>query len=317
MIKRLCTFAACMLSACGTDLPDDQSHQQPKTEIGTDETPLADGELRIGGEIIADIELDETQSRFVFVELGNGVGLYEQIPPGAPGLAEFPQLEGAPLIDKFLALAKPGTQVPAAIVAYSEPTAFIGPKGWVRDAVARGQYLIPRGNCTNSTFSNAVTSKGYNDDGTPKLRLDKRVGYTSLFEQYTYCGGTNWPGGCPKFHRYAPGGHNHGSQFSNVDKYYTRVALCGLGSHPTITSNLGFVWTHPGPKLKVRHRDSNNNGWFTSINEDFDANDVGGVRAWHYEGGSGFWNFDWRTQIEFAEVNDRFDIGHAVEHLGF
>ena len=315
MMKRLLASATCVLTACGGLAPDDELPQD--TEVVTEVAPLADGELRIGGDILADIVLEETQSRFVFVELGEGVGVYEQLPPGAPGFDEFPQLEGAPMIDKFLAVAEPGTEVPAAIMAFSEPTAYVGPQGWLRDAVASGQYIQPRANCTNSTFSNAVTSKGYNDRGTPVLRLDKRVGSTAFFEQYTYCGGANWPGGCPTFHRYAPGGNDHGSQFSNVDKYFTRVALCGLGTHPTITSNYGTVWTHPGPTLRVVHRDGNNNGWFTSINEDFAPNDVGGVRSWHYTGGTGSWNFDWRTQIEYAEINDLFDIGHAVADLGF
>ena len=110
---------------------------------------------------------------------------------------------------------------------------------------------------------------------------------------------------------------NIGSVWYNVDKYYTLVSLCGLGNHPTITSNYGTSWTHPGPLVEIQYRNSSNNGWYTAISKDFTASEIGKTAGWHYWGGTGVWNFDWRTRIGYAELNDKFDIGHAVEDLGY
>jgi hypothetical protein len=297
--------------------PGDTNPPPVDERVADDETPLpgVDGELEVNGRILREARL-QGGTRVLFVDLGDGVGAYEQVAPGAPGLAEFPALADAPLIDVYLAVTPPGTPVPEAIEQHSKPSRQLGRQGWVRDAIAAGQFKLLRGNCTNSTFSNAVTSKGYDDRGTPILRLDQWVGYSTFFKPHTECFGTSWVGGCPSFYRYETDGTN-GSTFYNVDKYYTRVAICGLGSHPTITSNYGTNWTHPGPVLEVAYRDNHNNGFYDVIDEDFSPADVGGVRAWHYWGGTGFWNYDWRTRITLSKVNDYFDIGHAVEDLGF
>ncbi|MGR9053695.1 MAG: hypothetical protein ACU84J_13705 [Gammaproteobacteria bacterium] len=276
----------------------------------------SDGEVEFDGTIIADMRL-ATGTRVVFVDLVDGVGAYEQVPPGAPSLAEFPALRGAPMVDLFLAMSEPNTPVPEAIKKYSKPSRHIGRQGWIHDAVRLGQFDLPRANCTNSTFSDAVVSKGYDDRGTPVLRLDQRVGFTGNFVAHTECFGTGWVGGCPTFYRYEPVSGTNGSIFPNVDKYYTRVAVCGLGNHPTITSNYGTTWVHPGPVLDIDYRDSNNNGYYSAVHEDFTESDVGGVRAWHYTGGTNHWNYDWRTRITLSKVNDYFDIGHAVEDLGY
>lgn len=274
-----------------------------------------DESLEINGVVLEDVLLD-TGTRIMFIEMEDGVGAFEQIPIGAPGIAEFPALRGAPLIDIFLAISEPGTPVPESIKHYSKPSQDIGEQGWIHNAVRLGHFDLPRANCTNSTFSNAVTSKGYDDRGTPVLRLDKLVGVTGYFKEHKQCFGTNWVGGCPKFYNYEVNGVN-GSIFHNVDKYYTRVALCGLGSHPTITSNYGSSWTHPGPLLQVSYRNSNNNGYYYVISKDFSTNEIGWAYAWHYTDGSGYWNYDWRTQITLSKKNDYFDIGHAVEDLGY
>lgn len=276
---------------------------------------LGDGEIAFGGGVIGDIST-RSGSRFVFLDLDGGVGLYEQTPAGGAMLQDHPQLRNATLLDVFLAVSEPGTIVPSQIEALSEPARLDRPQGWARDLDA-GKDAESRANyCSNATFSNAVVSKGYNDRGTPSLRLDKKVGSTGFFDDYKYCGGTSWPGGCPTFHRYEVGGNN-GSVWYNVDKYYTLVSLCGLGVHPTLTSNYGWQWVHPGPRVEIQYRNSNNNGWFTALSKDFAAGDIGQTAGWHYWGGTGVWNFDWRTRIEYAEINDKFDIGHAVEDLGY
>ena len=274
---------------------------------------IKDGEAKFIDRVLTTAEL-EGGTKIIFTETGGGVGAYEIVPPGAPGLAEFPQLKNASLIDVFLSVTPANTRIPDKISKISKPSKHIGPQGWVNNAITRGHFKLERSSCSNTSFSNAVTSKGYNDRGTPKLRLDKRVGFTSLFVERQECFGTSWQNGCPDFYRYELGGNN-GSIFYNVDKYYTRVAICGLGSHPTISTTYGSVWSHPGPILRVSYRDSNNNGWYSTIYEDFATNDIGGVRAWHFWGGAAYRNYDWRTRIEYAKPYDYFDIGHAVEDL--
>ena len=306
------TCLVLLLGACG-GTPDggETTTEQPVAQEASDTA------ARSGGQAVTTVKLPEGSS-FTFITIEQGIGILAEVAPGAPELASFPLLTEAPLQDIFWALSEPGTEVPEQIVALSEPSIDLGPQGWAREAAARGDYVRPRSHCSNSTFMNVVNSKGYNDSGTPVFRLNQLVGSSAFFVPHVECFGTNWVGGCPTFYQYEVNGKD-GSYFYNVDAYYTRVAICGLGQHPTITSNYGTVWNHPGPSIEFWHRREHNaGGWQLSFNKDIPANQVGWVYAWHWLGNSSTHNnFDWRTQIQLAKPGDYFDIGHAIEHYGW
>lgn len=314
-----CGLVGAMLSACASGDPIAEGDRFGGTdeEIGPlgEETaspaPAADsdGHVQVAGDIIAKVALDNG-AQFMFIGVAGGIGVLEGLPPGVAGFESFPALKNASVADMYMAISEPGSPIPEAIKSSSVDNG-LGAQGWMRAAIAAGNYAVPRSNCTDSTFSQAVQSFGYNDRGTPSLRLNQSVGSSGFFIQHTECFGTSWPAGCPQFYRYEVGGNN-GSVWSDVDQYYTRVAVCGLGSHPTITSNYGLVWTHPGPTISVWWRNANNGNWNIAFNVDVAANQVGGF--WHWHSGTAI-NHDWRTRIELAKPNDSFDIGHAVEDL--
>lgn len=314
-----CGLLGATLSACMGDAPVSDGAQVAATDeeigsVGEQTVPPppaadSDGRVQVAGNVIAKIELDNG-AQVMFIGVEGGIGVLEGVPPGVAGFESFPALQNASVADMFTAISKPGTPIPEAIMNSSVDNR-LGKQGWMRAEIAAGNYAVPRSNCTDSTFTQAVQSYGYNDRGTPSLRLNKRVGFTEFFSEHVECFGTSWPAGCPSFYRYEVGGNN-GSVWSDVDQYYTRVAVCGLGSHPTITSNYGSEWVHPGPTISAWWRNANNGNWNLAFSVDVAANQVGG--AWHWHSGTAI-NHDWRTRIELAKVNDYFDIGHAVEDL--
>lgn len=314
-----CGLVGAMLSACAGAEPISEGENFGGTdeEIGplgdeaASSAPAAnsDGHVQVAGDVIAKVALDNG-AQFMFIRAGGGVGVLEGVPAGVAGFDSFPALKHASVADMYMAVSEPGSPIPDAIKSSSVDNG-LGQQGWMRAEIAAGNYAAPRGVCTDSTFTQAVQSYGYNDRGTPSLRLNQSVGSSGFFAQHIECFGTSWTGGCPQFYRYEVGGNN-GSVWSDVDQYYTRVAVCGLGSHPTITSNYGTVWTHPGPQISAWYRDASNASWNIAFSVDVAANQVGIAWAWH--SGTAL-NHDWRTRIELAKANDYFDIGHAVEDL--
>lgn len=315
-----CGLLGALLSACVGADPISDGEQV----VGNDEEvevleegpvsplPAADGnsDVQVGGDVIAKILLDNG-SKFMFIGGEGGISVLEGLPAGAPGFKSFSALQNATVADMYMAISEPGSPIPDAI-KHSSVDNGLGKQGWMRAEIAAGNYTAPRGNCTDSTFTQAVQATGYNDRGTPTLRLNQYVGDSPYFKQYTECFGTNFPGGCPKFYRYEVGGNN-GSVWYNVDQYFTRVAVCGLGYHPTITTNYGIVWAHPGPTISVWKRAPNNANWELEFSDDVNPNQVGWSWTWHPPTLA---NYDWRTRIELAKFGDFFDIGHAVEDLG-
>ena len=149
-----------------------------------------------------------------------------------------------------------------------------------------------------------MNSFGYADNGTPDFRLNKEPGVSGYFQQVWYAfpeDGTGTWG-----YEYTVGG-NHGSLWQNIDAYYTRVAVCDLGSHPNLNGGQGTV-AHPGPTVNFSYRDSNDSpySFATALNHDYNTT---GVSYWHWYTGS---NWDWKSRIDLGQEGDLFDIGHAV-----
>ncbi|MCA9689763.1 MAG: hypothetical protein KC636_09140 [Myxococcales bacterium] len=275
---------------------------------------LADGELRVLKTTIADLELP-AGPRLVFIDVAEpgdapSIGVYEFVPTGNLGTSDFAELAGATPLDLFRAATAEDVEVPARLLESAEidrealPTEAPRARGWLVDAVAEGE--APRGICTDSEFTAAVNSYGYNDLGTPSLRLNKSPGSSGYFvtNGYTFLPeGAYW-----EAYTYWVGG-GYGSRWSNIDNYYTRVAVCALGSHPTACGAGGCV-SHPGPTVNIAFRDQNNDpyGYEAVVNHDFSGT---GYVHWHWGAGS---NYDWRTKIDLAAATDSFDIGHAVEN---
>jgi hypothetical protein len=298
------------LGLAGLSLAACSEEETPQLE---DAVPLADGELRAGAPILADVTLG-SGNHLIFLELEGGVALYERTPPDAPGLESHEILRGASVAEVFLAATEADTPIPEALLRRSQVSRELGPRGWLRDPAVAVTPPPASHACDNSAFASAVAAFGYDDRGTPDLRLNQLVAVQApFFVGHSECMGTSWNGPCPYFYRYEVGGNN-GSIWYDVDRYYTRVAICGMGAHPTITSNYGNTWTHPGPVVQVWYRTTDSTTWKSALHEDLTAADVGSVRAWHYNG-SGGPDWDWRTTITLAKPYDSFDIGHALEDL--
>jgi hypothetical protein len=311
--RTLLSLLVTSVLACD-DAAERPADERPADELPADAeavdepvvTDLRDGELRVEAPVVADLELPRGP-RLVFIDLGDPeaapeIGVYEYVPAGHLGTADFPELAGAGALELFLAATAADVPVPPRLRAAADARTTPRARGWLIPAVAQG--VAPRGICTNSDFMDAVESFGYADLGTPVYRLDKQPDSSVFFEPqgYTFLPqNAYW-----EAYRYTVGG-NAGSQWSNIDAYYTRVAVCALGAHPNACGSGGCV-SHPGPTVNFSYRDDDDQpfGYQTVLNHDFPGT---GVVHWHWQSGS---NFDWRTRIDHAAADDSFDIGHAV-----
>jgi hypothetical protein len=291
----------------------------PASPVGPDgvEPPLvADGELATGGVTVAEIAL-ETGGRLRFIELGPAqVALLEATPAGAPGIHAVAELDrDASLADVFFAFSEPGTELPAELLAVSEPSTAFGAQGWARPLLAAA--AVPRSNCVASTFRDWVEDRGYDDRGTPDVRLDQVPRNSQFFRFDEYAPGN---GESYDFYEYSVGG-NDGSVWYDVDRYATQVTVCAVDqaaggnpgglAHPPI-SYQGYSNPHMGPAVTVWYRRPGEETWTAAASRDFAANEIGGTIRWHFNTGS---NWDWMTRIYWAGGDDRFHIGHAVEDL--
>jgi hypothetical protein len=305
---------------------DDESAPLAQDEMPTDESTPAvdatrpevgadaprDGEIRVNGTVVADLELPRGP-RLVFIdvaapEAAPAIGVYEFVPTGHLGTNHFDELAAATPLELFRAASTADVAVPPRLLATEGAPedravdADAPARGWLISAVAEG--LAPRGICTNDEFTAVVESFGYNDLGTPVLRLDKEPGVSGYFETNIY---NFFPQmAVREAYRYTVGG-SAGSGWLNIDAYYTRVAVCALGSHPSACGSGGCV-AHPGPTVNIAYRNDDDEpfGYQTVVNHDYAST---GVSSWHWQSGS---NWDWRTRIDIAAEGDNFDIGHAV-----
>jgi hypothetical protein len=291
-------------------------------ELATSSSSLipADGELLIDDPMrVADLELPNGSSLHFIEFAAENIAVLEQQQPGVASIARVKELPpDASLADVFFAFSEPGTEIPAQILAVSNLSGDYGAQGWARDLV--NETISGRGNCTDSEFSDAVTSFGYNDRGTPDLRLNKIPESSGYFEAYDYIPGD---GNSYDFFRYTVGG-NDASVWYDVDRYYSRVAVCAIDqiadgntsnpgglAHPPI-SYQGYSNGHMGPVVAMGYRRPGEAVWNWPAVKDFAANEVGLTLSWHFYTGL---NWDWQTKIYWAGGDDSFDIGHAVEDI--
>jgi hypothetical protein len=308
------TVSLAALAAC--ELPADDHGDTVAIQTVDGQAPR-DGEILVGATVLADLPV-KAGPHLVFIDLAAPgeqpqVGVYEFVPTGHRGTADFPELAGASPLALFLAATGDDIDVPERLreaeiavkgALRTSPTA----RGWLRDAsVGSRPTALAAEICNDSEFMAAVTAPGYNDSGTPVFRLNQAVGASGYFAEQYYqfpvegtgtFGQAYYVGGAP------------GSRWYNIDRYYTRVAVCALGSHPTLYGSHATV-VHPGPTVSVRYRDSDDNpfGWGIVLNHDYSGT---GYSYWHFYTGT---NWDWETLIDLAQDGDTFDIGHAVETL--
>jgi hypothetical protein len=319
-----------MIITAATALQPGCSVTDEPLEDPADETAswsLRDGELRFGGTgQVAELTLDN-RSVLHFVEIVPGkLALLEEHPAGAASIASIPGLPpDASLADVFFAFSEPGAEIPAQILAASPLSSDLPAQGWARAALRDADRqvqaaLLTTGACDDAAFSAATSSYGYDDRGTPDLRLNKVPRSSDYFESYIIA---PWDGTGNEyeFHRYIVGG-NIGSNWYDIDRYISRVAVCAIDTyaagnpyglaHPPVDSQ-GYENNHMGPLVRFLYREPGETSWHTALAKDFAASEVGQVIGWHFYTG---YNWDWSTEIDWAGADDAFDIGHAVEDLG-
>jgi hypothetical protein len=281
---------------------------------------LRDGELSFGGRgQVAELKLPNG-STLHFVEFDEqNIAVLEAQSPHAAGIDSVTDLPAdASVADVFYAFSEPGTALPSRLSKAAPRSRDARAQGWARAQLTQSSALST-GNCNDSSFQSTVNSFGYNDRGTPDFRLNQSPGTSGHFEvDHNYAPGN---GQSYTFYEYSVGG-NAGSVWSNVDRYYSRVAVCAIDSfetenpgddaHPYI-SYQGYVNNHMGPVVTMNYRRPGETIWTQAIAKDFAANEAGSVLSWHFYTGA---NFDWQTRIYWAGADDSFDIGHAVADLG-
>lgn len=313
MLKRMIAVAACaaLPLACGGEL-------EMELEETSSELTARDGELVIAQRSqVADLELPNG-SVLHFVEFAKeNIAVLEAQAAEVASISSVSELPlGASLADVFYAFSEEGTKIPERILAASTLSSSFGPQGWARELL--NQSVKARSNCTDSTFQGVVNGFLYNDRGTPDFRLNqvpRTSGYFDADHNYAPGNGQSYT-----FYNYAVGG-NDGSVWSNVDRYYSRVAVCAIDTyetenpgnlaHPPI-SYQGYENGHMGPVVVMMYRLPGETLWHQAAAKDFATTQVGETLSWHFYTGL---NWDWMTRIYWAGADDSFDIGHAVEDL--
>jgi hypothetical protein len=263
---------------------------------------LADGEEFIGGELVGEVEL-EGGSKVIFIGLGGPedvkeVAVVSVIAPGGVDPSADPELAEASPRELWNAVADPATPIPEPLGRlYDEPQ--LGPQGWLR--TAQPPTAAPS-ICNNTDFQNAVRSYGYDDHLLFYLNQVPAQAPSNLWIYYRECFGTSFPQGCPVFYKFWV-------TLVKLDKYYGRVAVCGLDQHPPITGNYTH-WSHPGPEISFLYRRPGQQNFTSAYSVDVAANEVG--KRWHFHSYT-LSNTDWRTRITLAKHYDKFHVGVAAE----
>ncbi|WP_143140919.1 hypothetical protein [Nannocystis exedens] len=308
-MKRVLGAALLMSSLAGCD--EEQLDQRPvdsvedSTNAAEGLPPLKDGERRINGDVLAEIELDGgADLTFVGTETEDGgyiIHLLEKVPAGAIGLADIPEAHGTNVLDVFWAVTEPGTEVPEQFDLAVPGGAPRGDQGWLLDLMPKLDIVKPRGTCvSNSDFLAELTSKGYTDRGWQVY--DEEASTSPYFQYYSEAPHGDWY----RYHVTSLGG---GHQILDADRYYGLVQLCALGYHPNLTRS-GINYPHFGPNVIFMYRQSTT--WVSVVNEDLDVADIG---AQYYYWSYTLTNYDFGTWIIRSNTNDVWDIGARGEDL--
>jgi hypothetical protein len=306
---------------------------------------LADGELRFAESASVTSLMLDNGAAFHFVEVEPGsVGVLEEVPREARGIASLRELRELSIAELYHALSEQGSLAPPNIASATKRPGVSSvrmvrqhdrlnearPQGWARALLssstqarstsAEGNQALAAGICDDDTFMETVQFYGYNDRDTPRFRLNRKPNSLSNFVKYA----EPIEGANLTFYRYTVGGHI-GSLWSNVDRFVSIVAVCaidthepsnpGNAAHPAYSDGLpgGFSTLHWGPSVRFSYRKPGGS-WQSEplMFKDFAASEVGKSYGWHFYTGL---DWDWLTEIQAAGGDDRFDIGHAVEDL--
>lgn len=302
-----------------------EGQRRPQVDI-PDGMP-GDGEVFVeASDDVAQLTLENgSQLYFVEFEPGN-VGVLEDMPEGVTSIGTLSHLlREATIAEVFFAFSEEGSEIPQRLLDASGdrwpiPSGTV--QGWGRTMLGQqgpdNKYdEYGSSNCTDSVFKSIVNSKGYNDRGTPDFRMNKVPDSTAFFKGSKYKPGN---GKSYWFWDYFVGG-TEGSTWYDVDRYYSRVAVCKIDyyepqnpyglAHPPI-SYQGYVNNHMGPAVWFLYRRPGQTTWSSAASKDFSSSQAGTATAWHFYTGK---NWDWQTRIYWAGGDDKFDIGHAVEDL--
>jgi hypothetical protein len=312
-------LAGCYTGAAGSDqAPDELSAvssdpagdpEQPLGDSAQGSSHLADGEERVGGELVAELDIGGG-SKLIFIGVGeegrtSDVFVVSSLAPGSIDPSTFPELRNASPLELFNAVAPPGTPLPDTITRLYGDQPKLGPEGWMLEAIkviGSNALMQTTGYCNNESFKSTVSFYEYDDRNTPLYRLDQvpEVNTDNVWTDYYECFGASWENNaCPWFFLYQ-------KIWDNVDGFYGRVAVCDLDNHPALS-----WWSHPGPTIQFLNRGPNDASYNLAFEVDVAANQVG--HAWKMHGTA--INYDWKTVVMEAEAYDGFDIGTAVEDL--
>jgi hypothetical protein len=194
-------------------------------------------------------------------------------------------------LELFNAVTEPGTRIPQRLLhAFGPPT--LGPQGWLLGELSGAGMDW----CNTTQFENHINAKNY---ASKLLRLNKGPDdsdpeWIQAFYNFQFLQWGWW------------------ATLFNIDLYYTRVAVCGLGNHPAYCDGNHCFWFHPGPVVMFRYQNANNwpkhFGGYALIEDVEPLFAIGKSWGWVFYTGP---NWDWMTSITHAQEGDKFNIGLA------
>ncbi len=299
--------------------PEAPGAEAPAEADDASELPLRDGEERFGEGVTRFVEADVAGTRFAFVRIDDpatgrrSLGLLEVKRPGGISLALEPALKGASLRDVFLAVTGEDVALPEELRALDDHE--LGPRGWIAEKAARGEYQVPRALCVNADFQSALT--GWDPavatiNGTPVWNLDSSPPGTD----WGYAAPAGGCGGCDPMEEgwSAFMGGDSDWAAENVDAVKQRVEVCNIAYHPSLG---GFA--HEGPDVRFVYRTEGSLTQHTAWSRDLLATDEGNAYQWYWEGAvnPGDNNSDWKIKIGSGRDLDLFDIGVIPDAYGW
>lgn len=328
--------ASTLLLAGACDAPDDAlDREADELAIEDDEDgeqlvaqplPLEDGEEQLGeGVTLLDrIELrGGTELTFVHLQLEGeeSLGIIEHQPAGAAGLADL-GVADASMLDLYLAITGPETEVPAPLLRLAENNE-LGERGWLDQRMARGDFEL----VAKPDIATAACDAGFQSWLTDWNSQVSEVSEWGLNEDPD--SDADWYGpteplglgiACPNcsetwWHRDY---YNDQFEIFEVDEMKMGVDVCAVDYRPSITDG-NITLTHYGPILRFRYRTEGNASTGQVWSKDVTEAEEGGHWRWYWLGSSTSGNndFDWTIEIANGRAGDRYDLGFVYDNHGW
>ena len=328
--------ASTILLASACDAPDDAldleaeelalEDQEDGEQLVAEERPLEDGEERFGeGVTLLDrVELPGgTELTFVHLENGGeeSLGIIEHQPAGAVALADL-GVADASILDLYLAITGPETEVPAPLLRLAEDNE-LGERGWLEQGIARGDFDL----VAEPDIATAACDAGFQSwltNWNPQVSDQSEWGLNEDPDSDSDWYGPTEPLGlgiactnCSEswWHRDY---YNDQFEIFNVDEMKMGVDVCNVDFRPSITDG-STTLTHYGPILRFRYRTENNASTGQVWSKDVTEAEEGGHWRWYWLGSStsGYNDYDWTIEIANARAGDRYDLGFVSDHHGW